>query len=155
MSTINKLMKEKSIRLPKRNLKGKGLLPLRQEGDLVFMSGHGCEDENGEPIHRGKVGADLTVEQGYEAARQCGLQLLASLELHLGSLDRVKEIVKVLGFVSSSSDFYRQPEVMHGFSDLMVEIFGERGKHARSAIGTNVLPDNQAVEIEMIVRIRD
>jgi enamine deaminase RidA (YjgF/YER057c/UK114 family) len=93
------------------------------------------------------------VEQGYEAARRCGLNLLASLHAHLGTLDRVERIVKALGFVSSASDFFRQPEVMHGFSDLMVSVFGENGKHARSAIGTSVLPANQAVEIEMIVRV--
>ena len=155
MGTVEEKMKALKITLPQKNLKGKALLPLREDDHLIFLSGHGCEKENGEPIYRGKLGADLTIEQGYEAARQCGLNLLSSLQDYLGSLDRVEKIIKVLGFVNSAPDFYRQPEVMHGFSDLMVEVFGESGKHARSAIGTSVLPNNQAVEIEMIVKIKD
>lgn len=154
MGTIEEKIKELQIKLPQKDRKGKALLPLREENGLIFLSGHGCEKENGEPIYRGKVGAELTIEQGYEAARQCGLNLLASLQDYLGSLDRVEKIIKVLGFVNSSPDFYRQPEVMHGFSDLMTEVFGENGRHARTAIGTSVLPNNQAVEIEMIVKIR-
>jgi enamine deaminase RidA (YjgF/YER057c/UK114 family) len=146
-------LKELGIELPVENVRG--TLPLRQVGDLIFMSGHGCELPEGGLIYEGKLGAELTVEEGYKAARHVGINLLAALKHYLGDLDRVAEIVKVLGFVASTPDFHDQVAVMHGFSDLMVQVFGERGKHARSAIGTNVLPNNQPVEIEMIVRIRD
>ena len=131
----------------------KPILDLRQVGNLVFLSGHGCEGDDGLPILIGHVGSDLTIEQGRAAARRCGERLLDTLERYLGSLDRVRSIVKVLGFVNSADTFYQQPLVMNGFSELMLERLGERGAHARSAIGTNVLPNNQAVEIEMIVEI--
>jgi enamine deaminase RidA (YjgF/YER057c/UK114 family) len=133
MGTAEQRLKELGINLPRKDIKRTGVIPIRREGDLLL----------------------LTVEQGYEAAQSSGINLLAALKNYLGTLDRVVEIVKVLGFVASAPDFYDQPSVMHGFSDLMVEIFGERGKHARSAIGTNVLPHNQPVEIEIIVRIRE
>lgn len=154
MGTIERKLTELGIRIPSKDIRGGKILALRDEDGLVFLSGHGCEGESGKPIHVGRVGADLTLEQGCEAARQCGLNLLGSLQAYLGSLDRVERIVKALGFVNSAPDFYRQPEVMHGFSDLMVAVFGEIGRHARSAIGTSVLPANQAVEVELIVRIR-
>lgn len=153
MGNAERRLKELGIELPVENVRG--TLPLRQVGDLIFMSGHGCELPEGGLIYEGKLGAELTVEEGYKAARHVGINLLAALKHYLGDLDRVAEIVKVLGFVASTPDFHGQVAVMHGFSDLMVQVFGERGKHARSAIGTNVLPNNQPVEIEMIVRIRD
>ncbi len=153
MGNAERRLKELGIELPVENVRG--TLPLRQVGDLIFMSGHGCELPEGGLIYEGKLGAELTVEEGYKAARHVGINLLAALKHYLGDLDRVAEIVKVLGFVASTPDFHDQVAVMHGFSDLMVQVFGERGKHARSAIGTNVLPNNQPVEIEMIVRIRD
>ena len=153
MGNAERRLKELGIELPVENVRG--TLPLRQVGDLIFMSGHGCELPEGGLIYEGKLGAELTVEEGYNAARHVGINLLAALKHYLGDLDRVAEIVKVLGFVASTPDFHDQVAVMHGFSDLMVQVFGERGKHARSAIGTNVLPNNQPVEIEMIVRIRD
>lgn len=130
-----------------------GILPLRQVGNLVFLSGHGCEGEDGTPIFSGHIGTDLTLEQGRIAARHCGERLLQTLEDYLGTLDRVKSIVKVLGFINSADTFYQQPLVLNGFSELMIERMGDRGQHARSAIGTSVLPNNQAVEIEMIVEV--
>ena len=131
----------------------KAILPLRQSGNLLFLSGHGCEGDDGIPMYIGRVGSDLTVEEGSLAARRCGERLLATIEDYLGTLDRIKSIVKVLGFVNSADTFYKQPAVMNGFSELMFEKLGERGLHARSAIGTSVLPNNQAVEVEMIVEI--
>jgi enamine deaminase RidA (YjgF/YER057c/UK114 family) len=133
--------------------KNLGVLPLRRVNNLIFLSGHGCEGEDGKPVITGHVGDNLSLEDGIKAARKCGENLLKTLENHLGSLDKIKSIVKVLGFVNSASTFYGQPAVMNGFSELMAEHLGERGKHARSAIGTSVLPNNQAVEIEMIVEI--
>jgi enamine deaminase RidA (YjgF/YER057c/UK114 family) len=121
-------------------------------GNLVFLAGKGPGKPDGTYI-AGKVGKELTQEQGYEAARLTGINQLAALKAYLGSLDRVKRIVKVSGFVNCHSDFQNQPEVMNGYSDLMVEVFGEMGKHARTSVGVNALPRNIAVEVEMVVEI--
>ncbi|PKP58918.1 RidA family protein [Candidatus Atribacteria bacterium HGW-Atribacteria-1] len=155
MGEVEKRLKDLNIKLVSRDRKGKGLIPLRQVGNLLFLSGHGCNLEDGSLIYEGKLGKELTVDQGYEAARQVGINLLSTLKDYLGDLSRVERIIKALGFVASTPEFYQQPAVMHGFSDLMTEVFGEIGQHARSAIGTNVLPKNQPVEIELIVQIRD
>lgn len=121
-------------------------------GNLVFLSGHGPFLENGSLI-TGKVGADLTLDEGYNAARQVALVLLASLKSEIEDLDKVRRIVKLLGMVNCTPDFVDQPKVINGASDLLVELFGDKGKHARSAVGMNALPMNIAVEIEMIVEI--
>jgi enamine deaminase RidA (YjgF/YER057c/UK114 family) len=123
-----------------------------QTGNLLFLAGKGPNRPEGGYI-KGKVGRDLTQEEGYEAARLAGLIQLAVLKDHLGDLNRVKRIVKVLGMVNCTDDFENQPEVVNGYSDLMVEVFGEKGKHARAAVGMNSLPRNIAVEIEMIVEV--
>jgi enamine deaminase RidA (YjgF/YER057c/UK114 family) len=123
-----------------------------QSGNLLFLSGHGPSKADGSYII-GKLGTDLTVAQGAEAAKLTGINLLATLQAAVGDLNKVKRIVKVLGFVNGNHDFADQPKVMNGFSDLMVAVFGEKGKHARSAIGTNSLPNNMAVEIEMVVEL--
>jgi enamine deaminase RidA (YjgF/YER057c/UK114 family) len=123
-----------------------------QSGNLLFLSGHGPSKTDGTYII-GKLGTDLTVAQGAEAAKLTGINLLATLQAAVGDLSKVKRIVKVLGFVNGNNDFAEQPKVMNGFSDLMVAVFGEKGKHARSAIGTNSLPNNMAVEIEMVVEL--
>lgn len=121
-------------------------------GSLLYLSGKGPRKDDGEYV-KGKLGEDLTLEQGVEAARISALNQLAVLKRELGSLDRVKRVVKVNGFVNSSALFYDQSKVINGFSDVMIEIFGASGRHARTAIGTNVLPLNMAVEVEMIVEI--
>ena len=123
-------------------------------GNLVYTSGKGPNRPDGTLV-TGKLGADLTVEEGYEAARLCGIQLLASLKDELGDLSKVKRVVKVLGMVNSAPDFANQPAVINGCSDLLVKVFGDRGKHARSAVGMGALPSNIAVEIEMIVEVQD
>lgn len=123
-------------------------------GTLLFLAGHGPQ-RDGRQVSIGKVGRDLTVEEGAQAARLVGLNLLASTREALGSLDRVKRIVKVLGMVNSADGFGDQPKVMNGFSDLMVEVFGEAGRHARSAVGMAELPMGISVEIEMIVEMAD
>jgi enamine deaminase RidA (YjgF/YER057c/UK114 family) len=123
-------------------------------GNLVFLSGHGPMDEDGEWI-RGKVGSEMSVEKANEAARLTGISLLASLKAEIGSLNKVKRIVKVLGMVNAVPTFDQHPQVMNGFSDFMVEVFGESGKHARSAVGMGSLPHNIPVEIEMIVELKD
>ena len=101
------------------------------------------------------LGTELVVEEGQSAARLTGISLLSTLKMAVGDLNRVKRIVKVLGMVNSSPDFTQQPLVMNGFSNLMVEVFGDKGRHARSAVGVNALPNNFAVEIEMIVELKN
>lgn len=123
-----------------------------QAGNMGYTSGHGPTTMGGKLI-TGRLGDNLSIEQGYEAARVTGIQLLATLKQALGDLGRVKRIVKVLGMVHCTPDFTDQPKVMNGFSDLMVAVFGEKGRHARSAVGMNALPAGMAVEIEMIVEL--
>jgi enamine deaminase RidA (YjgF/YER057c/UK114 family) len=126
---------------------------LRQD-DLLYVSGHGPLREDG-TMHTGKVGADLDVAAGHAAARQTGLAILATVRSHLGSLDKVVRLVKVLGMVNCTPDFHEQPKVINGFSDLMVDVFGEPGKGARSAVGMVALPGGIAVEIEAIFQVKD
>lgn len=121
-------------------------------GNLLYLAGHGPTRADGSNI-TGKVGKDLTLEQGAQAARQTGIALLSTLKAELGDLNRVKRIVKVLGMVNCTENFTDQPKVMNGFSDLMVAVFGDNGKHARSAVGMYALPSNIAVEIEIIVEV--
>lgn len=123
-------------------------------GNLVFMAGKGPSLPEGGYI-TGKVGVDLTVEEGYEAARLTAAIQLSALKAEIGDLNKVLRIVKVLGMVNCANDFGDQPEVINGFSDVMVEVFGDRGKHARSAVGMTSLPRGIAVEIEFIVEVRD
>lgn len=123
-----------------------------QSGNLLFLSGKGPSKPDGTDI-TGKLGKDLNIEQGYEAARLVAINHLAVLKDYLGDLGRVKRVVKVLGMVASESHFTDQPKVMNGYSDLMVAVFGEKGKHARSAVGMISLPNNIAVEVEVIVEI--
>ncbi|WP_077215323.1 RidA family protein [Bacillus dakarensis] len=116
-------------------------------GNLIFTAGQGTNE------YRGKLGEDVTVEVGYQAARQCMLNLLAVIKQEIGELSKVRRVVKVLGFVNSAPGFTDQPKVLNGSSDLLVQVFGEKGKHARSAVGMAELPLNNAVEVEMIVEI--
>lgn len=148
VENLNKL----GIVLPKPTSPIANYVKYVQSGNLLFLSGHGPAKADGSYII-GKLGTDLTVAQGAEAAKLTGINLLATLQAAVGDLNKVKRIVKVLGFVNGNHDFADQPKVMNGFSDLMVAVFGEKGKHARSAIGTNSLPNNMAVEIEMVVEL--
>ena len=122
-------------------------------GNLLFLAGKGPRTDDGEVL-AGKLGRDLSVEKGYAAARRVGITQLGVLKAELGDLNRVVRIVKVLGMVNATPDFTDHPEVINGFSDLMVEVFGERGKHARAAVGMGSLPRNMACEIEMVVEVR-
>lgn len=122
-------------------------------GNLVFMAGKGPTRADGTRV-TGKVGVDLTIEQGYEAAQLVAAAQLSALKSEIGDLNKVVRIVKVLGMVNCGEDFENQPEVINGFSDVMVEVFGQRGKHARAAVGMGSLPRSIAVEIEMIVEVQ-
>ncbi len=121
-------------------------------GNLLFLAGKGPNKPGGGYV-TGKVGQDLTIEEGYEAAQLAAISQLAVLKAELGNLNKVKRIVKVTGMVNCTSDFTNQPEVINGFSDLMVKVFGDRGKHARAAVGMGSLPRNIAVEIEAVVEV--
>jgi enamine deaminase RidA (YjgF/YER057c/UK114 family) len=123
-------------------------------GNLLYLAGKGPQKADNTYV-TGKVGRDLTIEQGYAAARMTAVSHLSVLKSELGSLNKVKRIVKVLGMVNCTEDFKDQPKVINGYSDLMVEIFGNKGKHARSAVGMYALPFNMAVEIEVIVEIEE
>jgi len=121
-------------------------------GNLIFLAGHGPCGEASENV-KGKVGKERTIEEGYEAARQTALCLLATLKSEITDLSRVKRVVRVFGMVNATDTFDRHPQVINGCSDLLVEIFGDRGKHARAAVGMSSLPFNWTVEIEMVVEL--
>lgn len=147
-------LKERNITLPPPSTPIANYVGAVRTGNLLFVAGHGPLRGDGRPSARGKVGKDLSTEQAYQVAREVGLNLLATTRAMLGSLDKVKRVVKVLGMVNSVEGFGQQPQVINGFSDLMVEVFGEAiGKHARSAVGMAELPMGIPVEIEMILEV--
>ena len=145
-------LKALGIQLPPAPTPIASYVPAVRSGNLVFLAGQGPL-VNGKPTVTGKVGADLTEEEGYKAARATILTSLAVLRAEIGSLDRVRRVVKLVGWVNSAPGYTRQPWVVNGASDLLVEIFGEAGKHARSSVGANELPLNIPVEIEIVVEI--
>lgn len=128
-------------------------LPAKKVGNLVYVSGQG-PIKNGEFLYIGKVGRGVSLEEAYACAEQCCLNALAAVKSAAGSLDEIDEIVKLRGFVNSADDFLEQPKVINGASELLVKIFGEKGRHARAALGTSVLPDDIPVELEMIVKLK-
>ncbi len=145
---------ELGLQLPDPPSPGGTYQPVVQVGDLCYVSGHGPVQVDGTMIS-GKVGSEMGEEAANQAARVVGLAILATLKSYLGDLDRVTRLVKVLGMVNCTPDFGTQPQVINGFSDLMVEVFGERGRAARSAVGMGALPGNIPVEIEVIVEVSD
>jgi enamine deaminase RidA (YjgF/YER057c/UK114 family) len=151
---VNKRMAEKGIVIPEAPAPGGIYTSAREFGDrLVYSSGCGPQ-VGGIPVHLGKVGSDLTLEQGQEAARACMLNVLSVVSKQIGGLSHIKRVVKILAFVASSDDFYNQPAVVNAASQLLVDIFGEEaGKAARSAIGVNMLPGNIPVEKEALFEI--
>ncbi|MCM3666302.1 RidA family protein [Mesobacillus subterraneus] len=147
--TPEERLKELGLSLPAPRPAAGNYVSCVKTGNLIFTSGQGTNE------YRGRLGEDVSIEIGYDAARQCMLNLLTVLKEELGELSKVKRVVKVLGFVNSTPDFTDQPKVMNGASDLLVQVFGERGKHGRSAVGMAQLPLNNAVEVEMIVEVED
>ena len=150
---VEEKLKELGLELPSAAKPMANYVPAVRTGNLVFLSGHGPLEKG--RLITGKLGRDLSVEEGYQAARLVAVGLLGSLKDLIGDLERVRRIVKLLGLVNSEPTFLEQPQVINGASDLLVEVFGDRGRHARSAVGTNSLPVNIAVEIEMIVEVED
>jgi enamine deaminase RidA (YjgF/YER057c/UK114 family) len=146
-------LKELGIILPTLQKPVANYLPYRLAGNLLFLAGQGPRDENGKAL-TGKVGAEITVEEGYRRARFVGLGLLAAMRDALGSLDRVDFIVRLLGMVNAVPNFNDSPKVINGCSDLLVEVFGDAGRHARSAVGNVMLPNQISVEIEGIVAVK-
>jgi enamine deaminase RidA (YjgF/YER057c/UK114 family) len=149
---IEKKMQELGITLPVTPKPMANYVPAVRTGNLLFLSGHGPYAD-GKVKMSGKVGKELTLEEGYQAARNVALNLLASAKAALGDLSKVRRVVKLLGMVNCSEDFKDQPKVVNGASDLLVEIFGDAGKHARSAVGMQALPNGIPVEIEMILEV--
>ncbi len=152
MQTIEDRLLQLGITLPPLPAAMANYLPFTLAGNLLYVSGQGPKTQDGDWV-RGQVGKDLTVQQAYEAARLTGIQILAVANGALGSLSRVKRILKVNGFVNSGSEFRDHPAVINGCSDLFVELLGDVGRHARAAIGVSSLPQGIAVEIEAILEV--
>ncbi|HEX2825068.1 MAG TPA: RidA family protein [Burkholderiales bacterium] len=153
-SSIEKKLADLGITLPPPGAPGGNYVPFVVVGDLAFMAGQVAR-EAGKMKYTGKVGKDLTVEQGAEAAKLCAVNLLAQLkEACGGDLDRVERCVRVGGFVNSPLDFYDHPKVINGASDFLVAVMGERGRHARTAVGVSALPMDSAVEVEAVFQLK-
>ena len=150
--TIEDRLRQMGLDLPEAPAPVAAYVPTVRTGKLVFVSGQ-VPREKGELMFRGRVGRDLTVDDGRAAARLCALNALAAVKKEIGDLDRVQRVVKVTGWVSSARGFNDQPKVIDGASVFLVELFGEKGKHARAAVGTNELPLGAAVELELIVEV--
>ena len=152
--SAEKRLAELGITLPPCPPPGGNYVPGVRTGNLLFMSGCGPRMPDGSQL-TGKVGDTITLEQAYGAARQTGLNMLANIRRELGTLDKVKRVVKVLGMVNAAPHFGEPPKVINGFSDLFVEVFGDAGRGARSAVGMATLPNQMAVEVEIILEVAD
>ena len=153
MSHTQEKLTELGIALPAPTTAMGNYIPSLRIGDLVYLSGVVARDAEGD-LMVGKLGGDCAVEQGYVAARSCGLQILANVEREVGNLDRIVRVVKLTGMVNATPDFTEPPTVVNGCSDVLVEVLGERGRHTRSAFGVATLPGGVAVEVEAVVEIR-
>ena len=149
--SAEKAILDAGLVLPELPAAGGNYIPAKTVGSLVYLSGVISKDENG--LIAGTAGADRTIEEGYTAARSCTMQHLAVLRRHLGSLDLVKEVVSVNGYVNAVAGFPDPPKIINGASDLLVEVFGDAGRHVRAAIGVSALPRNALVEVQMVVAI--
>ena len=152
MSKIENTLKEIGLILPEAPKPVAAYIPAKQTGKLVFTAGQ-LPMVNGELISKGLLGQDVEIDEANKAARICTLNALAAIKGVIGDLDRIKQIVRVVGYVASVPTFTQQPAVVNGASELLLEIFGENGKHARSAVGMAVLPLNSSVEIELTVEV--
>ena len=156
MPEIEDKLKELGYELPPSRRSGAAnLVPAVRTGNLVYLSGTGPGLPEGGLLHVGKLGSDLSVEQGYDCARRTMLNLLTNLKGEIGDLDKVKRVVKLLCMINAAPDFGDTPRVANGASDLLVNLYGDRGRHARSAVGMATLPGGMPVEIEMIVEVED
>jgi len=148
-------IKELGITLPESPSPVANYIPVVKTGNLIYLSGVGPADKPDGTSYTGKLGKDLSIDQGYDAARLTAVNLISRLNGFLDDLDQVKQIVKVLSMVNATPDFLDPPAVTNGCSDLLVEVFGDKGRHARSAIGVATLPGGMPIEIELIAEIKD
>lgn len=153
MSKIADRIKELGITLPESPSPVANYIPVVKTGNLIYLSGVGPADKPDGTSYTGKLGKDLSIDQGYDAARLTGVNIISRLNGFLDDLDQVKQIVKVLSMVNATPDFLDPPAVTNGCSDLLVEVFGDKGRHARSAIGVATLPGGMPIEIELIAEI--
>lgn len=151
--SIESRLKELGITLPPAPAPAANYVPYVREGNLLFIAGQIPKDADGSLKYVGKVGRDFTVEEGAASARLCALNCLAQVQAALGSLDKIKQVVRIGGFVHCTDDFTQQPLVINGASDVVVEILGEKGRHARAAVGNHALPGGVATEVEMLVAV--
>ena len=152
MSVENKL-KSLGLKLPEIPKPLGAYVPAIRVGDILFTSGQGPIIE-GKIKYQGKLGKDLTLEEGYEAAKLCALNCLSAIKMEIGDLDKIERIVKLVGFVNSAQGFTKQSLVINGASDLLQNLFGEKGKHVRVSVGVSELPNNMAVELEIMVKLK-
>lgn len=154
MSTIEAKLAEMDLTLPSPPKPVAAYIPSVLHQGILYISGQ-LPMRNGQLAYLGKVGQDVSLEQAYEAARLCTLNALSIAKDHLGDLDRIVRIIKVGGFVASAEGFFDQPKVINGASEFLGELLGEKGRHARAAVGVNALPLNAAVEVEFIIAVQD
>jgi len=153
MTTIAKKLSDLNITLPNAAAPAANYVPFVKSGNLLFISGQ-LPFENGQLIHKGRLGENVSLEDGYKAARQCAINIIAQINA-AGGLEKVARIVRLGGFVNSTADFTDQPKVVNGASDLFVEVFGDAGRHARAAVGVPSLPLGVAVEVDAVVELAD
>ena len=151
--SIEEKLKSLGVELPPAPAAAANYVPYVLEGKQLFVAGQVPLGADGKLAYIGKVGKDVDEQQGYQAARLCALNALAQINAALGSLDKVKRVLSIRGFVNCTDDFTNQPEVINGASDLLVEIFGDKGRHARAAVGANALPRGVTTEVEMVVAV--
>lgn len=151
--TIEQKLASLHITLPQPAAPVANYVGFVRTGNLLFVSGQVCFDPAGKLIAKGKLGADVSVEQGNAAARGCAINLLAQVKAAIGDLDKVVRVVRLGGFVNSAPDFLEGPKVLNGASDLMVEVFGDKGRHARTTVGVAALPADASVEVEGLFEI--
>ncbi len=151
--TVEKKLQELGIALQEPRAPMANYVPFVRTGDLLHVSGQICLDGDGKLVAKGRLGDDVSVDAGQKAARVCAINLLAQVKAALGDLDKVKRVVRLGGFINSAAGFTEGPKVMNGASDLMVAVFGDKGKHARSTVGVAALPADAAVEVEGLFEV--
>ena len=151
--TVEQKLAAQGVTLPEPRAAMANYVGFVRTGNLLFISGQVCANAEGKLVAKGKLGAGVTTEQGYEAAKTCGVNLLAQIKAALGDLDKVVRVVRIGGFVNSAPDYLDGPKVLNGASDLMVAAFGDKGRHARSTVGVASLPADAAVEVEGVFEV--
>ena len=150
---VEKRLAELGIHLPKAAAPSANYVPYVRSGNMLVVSGQICFDADGKLVATGQLGGKVSFEEGQKAARACGVMLLAQLKAALGDLDNIVRVVRLGGFINSAVGFNDGPKVMNGASDLMVEVFGDKGRHARSTVGVAALPNDAAVEVEGLFEV--